>query len=153
VLTLHVPSLEERRADIPRLVAHFVALQPRPLRFTADALNWLTASRWPGNVRELRHVIDRIAVFAEHDLVTSAVLHELAAVARSSGNAQAGVLADCAKAILRSEVDDKLQAIVDALVDEAMAVSGGIKSTAAKLLGVHRKVVERLWFARTRGEA
>ena len=60
---IYVPSLRERRSDIPAL-AHFFAAGPEPeqrrVAFSAAALSALTAYSWPGNVRQLRIVIERI---------------------------------------------------------------------------------------------
>ena len=52
-------------------------------------------------------------------------------------------LAQLARVILRLPVSDKLDAIESALVSAAMTLASGNKSAAARLLGVHRKVVER----------
>jgi DNA-binding NtrC family response regulator len=60
---IYVPSLRERRSDIPAL-AQFFAAGPEPeqrrVAFSAAALSALTAYSWPGNVRQLRIVIERI---------------------------------------------------------------------------------------------
>jgi DNA-binding NtrC family response regulator len=150
VLGLEVPSLDQRRDDIPRLVSHFAGEQPRPLRFTPDALGWLAQRHWPGNVRELRHVIARLAVFCDGDVVTLATLHGLEAPAPAEQPRAITPLNELARQILRTAAADKMQAILDALIDEAMAACCGNKSAAARLLGVHRKVVERIYFARER---
>src|SRR3712207_8030423 len=59
-----VPSLAERRADIPLLVRHFMKRSSEaagvPAReFGEDALAALQAYSWPGNVRQLRNTVDR----------------------------------------------------------------------------------------------
>jgi transcriptional regulator with GAF, ATPase, and Fis domain len=67
-ITLHVPSLRERKEDIPYLVEHFCQLSGKPdeppRKFLPDALRALMEHDWPGNVRELRHVIDRSMLIA-----------------------------------------------------------------------------------------
>ncbi|GAB4295071.1 MAG: sigma-54 dependent transcriptional regulator [Roseovarius sp.] len=70
VVPIRVPSLEERRDDIPRLAAHFIeqlhreqGLPPRPLSEEAAAL--LQTMRWPGNVRQLRNVIERVLILGD----------------------------------------------------------------------------------------
>lgn len=64
---IDLAPLAERRADIPRLTAHFLARLsgPRPLRLDARAQQMLEAYRWPGNVRELQQVLERAAILAE----------------------------------------------------------------------------------------
>ncbi len=58
-VALSLPSLAERRADIPLLVAHFVA-QTHGLQrgFSPEAMAALQEAAWPGNVRQLRNVVE-----------------------------------------------------------------------------------------------
>jgi DNA-binding NtrC family response regulator len=140
VLRVRVPSLEERREDIAALVTHFAARQRRPLRFSEDALRALESAPWPGNVRQLRNLVDRLAIFCDDDPVTTASLEVLEGLSAPSAG---GALREAARLVLASDSADKLGAIEGVLVEEAMRLSGDNKSQAARLLGVHRKVVER----------
>jgi DNA-binding NtrC family response regulator len=141
VLTVRVPALAERLEDLPALVAHFLAGQHRTLRLSAEALELLGRASWPGNVRQLRNLLDRLAVFAEDDLITPEVLSAfLGGKAPGAGEPEIQALA---RAVLRLPIENKLEAIEDALVAEAMALADGNKSAAARLLGVHRKAVGR----------
>lgn len=70
VLTVRVPSLDERKEDIPALVEYLARETPRRVRFTEEALTALGRFDWPGNVRQLRNYVHRLAVFAEGDLIT-----------------------------------------------------------------------------------
>ena len=70
VVPIPVPSLEERREDIPELTTHFIEMfhksQGLPLRrLSADAEALLQTMRWPGNVRQLRNVIERVLILGE----------------------------------------------------------------------------------------
>ncbi|MCC6749735.1 MAG: sigma 54-interacting transcriptional regulator [Deltaproteobacteria bacterium] len=64
VIRVRLPALRERREEIPRLVAHFLAqlghdpAQPIP----SSMMELLSAHAWPGNVRELRNVVERLAL-------------------------------------------------------------------------------------------
>ena len=74
VVPLHVPSLRERREDIPLLVEHFVRKTSRECRrdvrgVSAGALEVLTRYDWPGNVRELENVIYRAVVLARNPVI------------------------------------------------------------------------------------
>lgn len=69
VISIQLPPLRERRADIPLLAASFLAdvaaaLHCPDLRFTEEALRALalTPYPWPGNVRELRNVLQQVGV-------------------------------------------------------------------------------------------
>lgn len=67
VILIHVPSLNERREDIPMLAEHFIALVcnehgiPKK-EFTDDALVELQQTDWTGNIRELRNIVERLVI-------------------------------------------------------------------------------------------
>ncbi len=85
VLPVYVPSLRERREDIPALAAHFLAeacrRAPRsPVRSIGrDALRVLAAAAWPGNVRELASCIERAVVFGVDEMIDVHQLESLPA--------------------------------------------------------------------------
>jgi DNA-binding NtrC family response regulator len=78
VFPVTLPTLRERRDDIPALIEHFqkqIAKQNnwKPAKFTNDAIAELQRYSWPGNVRELRNMIERLLLLAtnnEVDLAT-----------------------------------------------------------------------------------
>jgi two-component system nitrogen regulation response regulator NtrX len=67
VILIHVPSLNERRDDIPLLAEHFLSLIcsdhgiPRK-QFAESALEALKNINWTGNIRELRNIIERLVI-------------------------------------------------------------------------------------------
>lgn len=66
VFPIDLPSLGERREDVPLLVRHFLRDDKSGLAFTKGAMDRLVAHPWPGNIRELRNVIERaIILFAD----------------------------------------------------------------------------------------
>ncbi|WP_045390613.1 sigma-54 dependent transcriptional regulator [Falsirhodobacter sp. alg1] len=70
VVPISVPSLEDRREDIPMLVRHFIAglhrIQGLPQRqLSPDAEATLQTMHWPGNVRQLRNVIERVLILGD----------------------------------------------------------------------------------------
>ncbi|AGK57738.1 Fis family two component sigma-54 specific transcriptional regulator [Hyphomicrobium denitrificans 1NES1] len=72
VVTLRVPSLAERREDIPDLIQYFVGQVAQtsglaPRRIGEDAIAVLQAHDWPGNVRELRNNVERLLILAGGD--------------------------------------------------------------------------------------
>ena len=99
-------------------------------------------SAWPGHVRQLRNLVDRVAAFADDDLVTPEALAPFLAESPAS-NTNADVLQSTAQNILRLPIENKLEAIEEALIAEAVRLSDGNKSGAARLLGLHRKAVSR----------
>ncbi len=144
-LYIAVPALEERREDIPALVSHFARQQARPLRFTASAIELMQRAAWPGNVRQIRNLVDRIAVFLPpgEDVTPDAIRSLTEPVTRTASEPAVSPIEGYARAILRLPHDNKLEAIEAALVASAMDLTDGNKSAAARLLGCHRKVVER----------
>ncbi|MGR3491918.1 MAG: nitrogen assimilation response regulator NtrX [Shimia sp.] len=72
VVPIAVPSLEDRREDIPLLAEHFIAefnrSQGLPLReISDDATALMQTMVWPGNVRQLRNVIERVLILGKDD--------------------------------------------------------------------------------------
>jgi two-component system, NtrC family, nitrogen regulation response regulator NtrX len=70
VVPIAVPSLEERREDIPELARHFIQMfnrsQGLPLReLSQEAEAMLQTMAWPGNVRQLRNVIERVLILGD----------------------------------------------------------------------------------------
>jgi len=141
VLEVRVPSLDERREDIPALLQHFAKDQPRSLVFTNDAYAYAERMPWRGNAREVRNLVDRLVVFAPEGPVTAGVLERFAR-ARPVGGPQISLDA-LAREVLRTDAGDKLQMAESVLIREALRLSFGNKAAAARLLGVHRKVIER----------
>ncbi|HEY0281926.1 MAG TPA: sigma-54 dependent transcriptional regulator [Rhizomicrobium sp.] len=81
VVPVRVPSLAERRDDIPLLVAHFMkrlsAASGLPMREIGDdAMAVLQAHSWPGNVRQLRNIVERLLILATDD-TTQAISADL----------------------------------------------------------------------------
>ncbi|HTA88200.1 MAG TPA: sigma-54 dependent transcriptional regulator [Polyangiaceae bacterium] len=70
VVSIEIPPLRHRQADIPVLLAHFLARarlkHPESLvrGFSKAALERLLDHRWPGNVRELEHLVERVVLLA-----------------------------------------------------------------------------------------
>ncbi|HEY0758567.1 MAG TPA: sigma-54 dependent transcriptional regulator [Acidisarcina sp.] len=73
VVNLRIPSLRDRREDIPLLAAHFVQRMSREnnlaYRLSDDALKTMMAYEWPGNVRELENSIERACAVASTPLL------------------------------------------------------------------------------------
>lgn len=71
IISLSLPPLRERKADIPLLAAHFLAKRPpgTPRSISPGALKMLMAYDWPGNIRELENTIERALIFAQGETV------------------------------------------------------------------------------------
>ncbi len=67
VIVVKVPSLDERKEDIPLLIDHFIGRycseNGKPLKsFSKEAVNLLVEKSWPGNIRELSNVVERLLI-------------------------------------------------------------------------------------------
>ena len=97
VFPVRLPPLRERREDIPALAQHFaVAVSAqndwKPVTITDDALAALSAMPWKGNVRELRNAVERLALFAEQNVIDRALVDSIlpAEVATAIGSSSFG---------------------------------------------------------------
>jgi two-component system, NtrC family, nitrogen regulation response regulator NtrX len=116
VFPILLPTLRERREDIPALIKHF-ALQVceqntwKPVAFTPEAIAALQSYSWPGNVRELRNVVERAMLLATEGVVDQATVEcSLPTVAPpASIISGTGSLADRVQAFERSVIVSELK--------------------------------------------
>jgi Nif-specific regulatory protein len=136
VVSITLPSLRDRREDIPLLARHFVAKHgkrgTRKLAGLApEALARLEAYDWPGNVRELENAIERAAVLGSTELILPEDLPESILDAPSTSELAGGYY--------QTVRQEKQRAILAALRQ-----TGGNYTEAAKLLDVHPNYLHRL---------
>jgi DNA-binding NtrC family response regulator len=142
VFSIHLPSLRERKEDLPVLAQHLVTQlaekHGRPARFLSRAaLEALQFHSWPGNVRELRNVIERALILEDADQITTEYLPgSLLApprIAHSPANA-----ADAATVFVLPNEGISLDEAELSFVRQAIQRSGGNQTRAAELLGISR---------------
>ncbi|MGE5185233.1 MAG: sigma 54-interacting transcriptional regulator [Acidobacteriota bacterium] len=127
-VTLYIPPLRERTAEIAQLARGFLAeasrATGRALHLTPAALARLEQHRWPGNIRELKNVIDRAALIATGDEidVEHLSLPDAGEPPRPSGGS------------LHADVD----ALEKQRIVEALEACGGNQTRAAQRLGISR---------------
>jgi DNA-binding NtrC family response regulator len=129
VIAIHLPTLAERRQDIPLLCEHFLERlkqqeQSRVSGFSAEALEILASREWPGNIRELENAVRRLAVLADGE-VQRADLDWL----ELEGDT---ITAD----------DGTLEAAERRCVAQALATCGGNRTRAAAALGIGRRTLQ-----------
>lgn len=79
VILIHVPSLNERKEDIPLLAEHFLKLicedhGMAPKTFTKEAIKELQKINWTGNIREFRNVVERLIILCDKIITDKDVL-------------------------------------------------------------------------------
>jgi two-component system, NtrC family, response regulator PilR len=137
VIQIRMPPLRDRREDLPLFVAHFLdrfaAEQGRrPPRLAPEAERILLAHAWPGNVRELANVVERAVTLCTGDVIDPAVLPpNLRGSGAPAAPAAAAALPDGGL-----DLQAHLDAIERALLEEALARTGGVKTEAARLLSL-----------------
>ena len=135
VVPLNIPSLRERKQDIPFLANHFVKkLAPdagcRVESITDAAMEKLTAYHWPGNVRELENVIERSLVMAKGTALDAADI-KLESAPRVKPQNETHFLPE----------GMSLDAYEQEIIREALRRADGNKSQAARMLGLTRNAL------------
>lgn len=72
VITIELPSLQQRRDDIPLLVNSFLTTRMKtrvPKSISDKAIEVLLSYDWPGNIRELENVIERAAILCQNNII------------------------------------------------------------------------------------
>jgi Nif-specific regulatory protein len=134
VFPIYVPSLRERRTDIPILVDHFINKLNKVngtaiKRITSGALDLLMIYHWPGNIRELENVIERSMVLSSDNVIRSYQLPPTLQSASSSDTNSKGSLN-----IVMEKVEKQM--IIDTLI-----ATRGNSAKAAHLLGITERII------------
>src|ERR1700757_5188689 len=141
VIPIHVPSLRERRDDIPLLARHFLEQfrksMEKPVQgISPEAMGRLEAYDWPGNVRELENTIERAVALENGTEIGTKVLPDRvgaasAAVAASLGQADAIVIPE--EGINFEEVVAETER---RYLTAALEKAGGVRTQAAEILKI-----------------
>jgi len=153
-LEIEIPALRERREDIPRLVAHFLArscarLGLSPRQVDPAAMNILVAYDWPGNVRELENTIERAAVLCADDRVDVASLPDrLLGATRAAQAALAGRDDAAGQVVIPGpelSIKRASREIEETLIRRALGRTQGNRVRAAELLEIsHRALLYKI---------
>jgi DNA-binding NtrC family response regulator len=133
VVTIKMPTLRDRKEDIPLLARHFLARLGNgdaTMEVSDEALARLLSYDWPGNVRELENCIQRAVslgsgTFIQMQDLPSAMLYQLAR-----------------KSSVRQDLGT-LQVLEQQAIRQALQATGGDRVRAAKLLGIGKTTIYR----------
>jgi transcriptional regulator with GAF, ATPase, and Fis domain len=137
VIPIHIPPLRARRSDIPILVQHFLekANEKHGLNvvISREAMIYLWEYDWPGNIRELENLVERLVILSENGVTEWQDLPpNIRSFVSEKKNPRPALGTE--QVDLR-EATDQLQL---RLMDEALRLTNGNKSAAAKILGLKR---------------
>lgn len=145
VIPIMLPSLKERKTDIPFLVSHFLIEYAEknnrePIKVADDAMQSLVNYAWPGNVRELKNLVERLVVLQEEDEL---LLRDLPEKMRQAD----GKTPKTKKGLMGEGIsfNTAVSEFEKALILSALEKTDWVKNKAAKLLNVKRTtLVEKI---------
>ena len=145
VVPVRIPSLAERRDDIPTLISHFMkrlsAAGGLPTRAVGDdAMAVLQAHSWPGNVRQLRNIVERLLILASDDLTEAVTADLLPTDLGNNGGWSGGKGGDLVISLPLREAREIFER--DYLVAQINRFGGNISRTAA-FIGMERSALHR----------
>ena len=130
VVRLLIPPLRERRGDAALLAHYFLRKYNerygRQARLLDSGLKALEEYTWPGNVRQLQHMMERLAILAEHGRIDREAVTEAIELMEP-----------------REQSSETLADTEAEQIRRVLAATGGNKSRAAKILGIERKTLYR----------
>jgi len=145
MLTVKLPPLRERKADIPKIAEHLLdrineqSVEEEPgynhKRISDSAMRFVKQHRWPGNVRQLYNALIQAAVMADGQILQKVDLEsavaEMPRTPATSDNVMEHPLGD------GFDLLEQLNEIHRHYLRRAMDEAGGVKSKAARLLGMN----------------
>jgi two-component system NtrC family response regulator len=136
VITINIPTLRERKTDIPVLIQHFIDKYAQEnnknvKEISKEAYDYLMRYHFPGNIRELENIIERAVVMSRETVITTSDL-------------PAGLSLSNEKAVFdpndfTNSYTNKIAAFENAMIDAALDLKNGNQSRAAELLGISER--------------
>lgn len=156
VVTLWLPALRDRPDDIPLLADYFLARFAQELDLdspgmTAEARALLDTYQWPGNVRELANAIQKALIFSRGYPIRPEALSQAIGVERGVTVVSDKDALETIRKWVRQELvtdagENKFEALIDrfanVLISEALDLTEGNRSRAARLLGLSRPTLQ-----------
>ncbi|MCP4720587.1 MAG: sigma-54-dependent Fis family transcriptional regulator [Desulfobacteraceae bacterium] len=151
VVTIELPPLRDRQEDIKGLISYFMFKFSNELKIDnpgiqTEALTLLNRYDWPGNIRELSNLIQKVLIFNRGAPISTADLEQIINKKEKmqfAGEIELGTIKEWVRQLLADRAkkysfDDFIDTISNLVVAEALKVTNGNRSQAAKLLSVSR---------------
>ena len=135
VVELRIPTLRERKGDIPLLVDHLLKrfARDKELKISQEVMDIFMNYDWPGNVRELRNVMQRSSLFANHTIEIEDLPDRFRNI-----NYVDNIIKSCSICFDSGQMsyNELLNCIESKLLNDAISNSNGNQSNAAQNLGL-----------------
>jgi two-component system response regulator AtoC len=127
VLNIELPSLRNRKEDIPALTDFFLERYgSRPIRFDSDAMTTLIKYSFPGNIRELEHIIQKILTLSRNSVIR---IEDLPPEIRFHQTTEKGTLSE------------RLEAMEREMLISALEKHNWVQTQASESLGISERVI------------
>jgi DNA-binding NtrC family response regulator len=135
VIPISLPSLRERKEDIPLLVNYFMQKLSENNRaekkeISSEGMKLLVQYHWPGNIRELQNLVERLFVISPGNEIDSLLIAAHLNGQVNSNNGYSNL-----------PLEEAVQTFEKNMIVQAMKKSDGVKNRAAKLLGISTSVL------------
>ena len=132
VITINLPSLRERREDLPALTDYFLKIYSKENNkkikgFTREAYDYMMKYNYPGNVRELKNIMERAVILSRGDMITSSDLPD------NMKNRE------MKKAVVTGNLQKRVEELEISLIRDALDRTSGVQTKAAELLGISER--------------
>lgn len=163
VVPIHLPSLRERKEDIPLLAAFFLRKYAQELgygqkRLSTGAQVWLQSQAWPGNVRELENLVKRAALLSTGQTLTESDFQAVSTT-NSAPTAEADLLSQSFDEIVYRKLDQFISQVSTAnlsnlyetivrrvekpMIELVLRETKGNQIRAAEILGINRNTLRK----------
>jgi Transcriptional regulator containing PAS, AAA-type ATPase, and DNA-binding domains len=132
VLELKLPSLDERKKDIPLLVKHFISSNAPDIRITSDALLTLGSLPYKGNIRHLHNIVERLIVMCENNIIDDYLVSQVLDL--EPNNSEKSFLQPFSEE--PSDATSEISKIENQLIKDTLKKYNGNKTKVAKELGM-----------------
>lgn len=144
VVNLSLPSLRDRKEDIPLLATHFLQsigerMESATKSLAPRAMSALLSYHWPGNIRQLENVIEQVVALAPGQIIPETLVEN---ALPQHGQPKVKSLTEAKKEFEKRYVEDLLRS-TQGSITEAARVAGRNRSDFYKIVQRHRVDVER----------
>ncbi len=140
VVPIFMPSLRNRKEDIPLLVEHFLRRfnkeHGKSLVLSERAMEFMIKYNWPGNVRELENMVERAVIMTKGSVIN---IRDIPLPVVTGEPAKDETIAPKQAIFEHYKLDSVVEDIEKSRIMDALKKTGGVKAKAARLLGITQR--------------